>query len=99
MYVFKNSFDNLFFIKNKIEIVISKNIPSERIIVKNDTRVNAMMIPFLLYLKKITSDVMPNKIKSDSVIPRVEFKMILGSNANNAIPTKEILVLKNFLHK
>ena len=50
-------------------------------------------------LKKITSDDMPNKIKSGSVIPNVEFKIILGSNANNATPTREILLLKNFLHK
>ena len=37
-------------------------------------------------------------MKSGSVIPSVEFKMILGSNVNNVAPTKEILILKNFLH-
>ena len=78
---------------------MSKNIPSDRTIVVKDTSVNAIKVPFLLYLKKITSDVIPNKIKSGSVIPSVEFKIILGSKANNTTPTKDILLLKNFLHK
>ena len=98
-YVFKISFEILYFIKNKIDIVTNKNIPSERIIVANDASVNAIKIPFLSYLKKITSDEIPNKIKSGSVIPNMEFKIILGSKANNAAPIREILLLKNFLHK
>tara|TARA_B110001454_G_scaffold133392_1_gene124184 strand:- start:14 stop:274 length:261 start_codon:yes stop_codon:yes gene_type:complete len=85
--------------KNKIDIVINKNIPSERTIVANDASANAVRIPFLLNLKKIISDEIPNKMKSGSVIPNVEFKIIRGSKANNAAPTKEILLLKNFLHK
>ena len=67
-------------------IVINKNIPSERTIIANDASVNAMMIPILLYLKKITSDDMPNKIKSGSVIPNVELVIILGSKMNKAEP-------------
>lgn len=98
-YVFKISFEILFFNKNNIDIVNTKKIPSERTIVVNDASVNAIITPFLSYLKNIKSDVIPNKIKSGSVIPNVEFKMILGSKANNDAPTKEILLLKNFRHK
>ena len=36
-YVFKISFDILFFIKNNIDRVMSKNIPSDRTIVVKDT--------------------------------------------------------------
>ena len=99
IYVFKISFEILFFSKNNIDIVINKKIPSDRTIVVKDTSVNAIKIPFLSYLKNSSNDVIPNKIKSGSVIPNVEFKIILGSKANNAAPTKEILLLKNFLHK
>ncbi len=51
-YVFKISFEILFFNKNNIDIVNTKKIPSERTIVVNDASVNAIITPFLSYLKK-----------------------------------------------
>ena len=98
-YVFKTSFENLNLIKNKIVKVKNRKIPSDLIIVQNDARINAKIISFLLYLKKINNDDTPNKMNSGSVIPNNEFNIILGSKANNAAPTNEIFSSKNFLHK
>jgi len=98
-YVLMISFENLNFIKNNIVKVKKRKTPSDLTIVLNDARMNAKIIPFLPYRKKITRDDVPSKINNGSVIPNNEFNMILGSKANSAAPTNEILSSKNFLHK
>ena len=57
------------------------------------------IIDFLSYFKNITSDDAVSNMNNGSVIPNNELSIILGSNANNATPTKAIFSSKNFLHK
>ena len=62
--------------------------------VAHEAKINDISINFFSYFKKSTSDDVANKIKSGSVIPKVEFKINLGSNAINATPTNAIFLLK-----
>ena len=98
-YVFTISLEILYFMKNNIDKVSKRKIPSERTIVQSDAKTNDRNIAFLPYFKKITNDEVPSKINSGSVIPKSEFSIIRGSNANNAAPTNEIFSSKNFLHR
>ena len=52
-----------------------------------------MYIHFLL--RKKYNDIVPNIINSGSVIPKVEFRIILGSKANNTEPNIAYCFLKN----
>ena len=92
-------FENLYSIKNKMDNVRNRKIPSALTMVHNDTSMNDRKILLRSYFKKITKDVIPSKMNNGSVIPKVEFKMILGSKAKNAEPTNAIFSSKNFLHK
>ena len=98
-YVFTISLDILYFMKNNIDKVSKRKIPSERTIVQTDAKTNESNMALLPYLKKITSDEIPSSINNGSVIPKSEFSIIRGSNANNAAPTNEIFSSKNFLHR
>ena len=95
-YVFTISLDILYFMKNNIDKVSKRKIPSERTIVQTDAKTNESNMALLPYLKKITSDEIPSSINNGSVIPKSEFSIIRGSNANNAAPTNEIFSSKNF---
>ena len=55
-----------------------------------------MYIHFLL--RKKYNDIVPNIINSGSVIPKVEFRIILGSKANNTEPNIAYCFLKNLVH-
>ena len=88
-YVFKIFFENLNFIKNRIVKTEKRNIPSDLTIVANETSKNDKKIVLLSYLKKRTKEDMLNKMNNGSVIPNKEFKIILGSKANNATPIKD----------
>ena len=79
--------------------VKKRNNPSARTIVAHDAKIKDITINFFSYFKKSTNDDVVNKIKSGSVIPNVEFKINLGSNAINATPTNAIFLSKNLLHK
>lgn len=96
-YVFSISFENRYFIKNRIDRVKNRKIPSDLTIVQKDASTNAKMISLRLYLKKNTSDKTPNKMNNGSVIPNKEFNIILGSKANSTTPTSAIFSAKNFL--
>ena len=67
--------------------------------VAHEAKINDISINFLSYFKKSINDDVVNKIKSGSVIPKVEFKINLGSNAINATPTNAIFLSKNCSHK
>tara|TARA_B110000196_G_scaffold18383_1_gene14538 strand:- start:32 stop:349 length:318 start_codon:yes stop_codon:yes gene_type:complete len=90
-YVLIISFEILYFIKNIIVNAKKRNIPSDLIVVHNDTKINEKIIPFLLYFKKNTSAVVLSKIKSGSVIPNNEFKIIRGSKINIDAPISDNL--------
>ena len=98
-YVLRASFEARYLMKNRIVKVKKRKIPSDLTIVDNDAKMNDIIISLFRYLKKSTKDDTPNKMNNGSVIPKSEFRMILGSNANSAAPTNDIFSSKNFLHK
>ena len=89
-YVFRISFEILNLIKNNIVKVAKRKIPSALTIEVKETRMKETMIHFRSYFKKITRDDIPSKINNGSVMPNNELSIILGSNTNNAAPTKAI---------
>ena len=67
-YVFTISLDILYFMKNNIDKVSKRKIPSERTIVQTDAKTNESNMALLPYLKKITSDEILDKDQPDYVL-------------------------------
>ena len=79
--------------------MMKKKIPSDLTIVQNEASAKDNNIAFCSYFRKRTSEDTPNNMNNGSVIPKNEFNRILGSNAKNDTPTRDIFLLKKFLHK
>ena len=92
-------FSFLYLIKNNINKIIRKNIPSPLVIVANEIGINDKIIIFLLENKNnVIPSVMNNKYNG-SVIPKNEFIINLGSKAMIVAPIIANFSETNFLHK